>query len=320
MHKWHHLLVRTRGDPLDVTFRRLAFAMEQSPRGVHRQSFTAGGDKVSTWEVHVEGRCQEPKVVLREGRPPGWTRTIDVELPATPVPTFVEYHVPCRRCEACRRQHAKLWRDRARKEILYAQRTWFCTFTFKPERRFHYRTLAAVSAQARGVEFDTLSVRDQFSEIATLQANAFRLAIKRLRKNRKVQVRYLLVCESHVSGDAHLHALLHEREGSVPVLKAELQSEWHSEGFSQVKLVQDDRAAWYVSKYLAKSPLTRIRASLRYGTGPGHSRNYPFSQEMSPNDYTNGRRLSSEADQAHVDRVRSNKDEVTDGIPSSVPI
>lgn len=91
------------------------------------------------------------------------------------------------------------------------------------------------------------------------------LYIKRLRK--KARFRYLVVVEAHESGLPHVHFLLHETH-DAPVRHAALKAQW-PHGFIDAKLVEpsDTRAAAYVSKYLSKSVLARVRASERYGEG-----------------------------------------------------
>ena len=92
------------------------------------------------------------------------------------------------------------------------------------------------------------------------------LALKRLRANTGARIRFLAVFENHKSQLPHLHVLIHEYSGTVTARN--IQACW-PHGFSKAKLVQDDnprRAAFYVCKYLLKSSLTRVRASLRYGS------------------------------------------------------
>lgn len=93
----------------------------------------------------------------------------------------------------------------------------------------------------------------------------FTLFFKRLRKVTGAKIRYLLVAEQHKDGWPHYHALLHEK--GVAVTKRQLEHEWRL-GFTQFKLVplDDPHVAGYVTKYIAKQALARIRASLRYGT------------------------------------------------------
>jgi hypothetical protein len=83
----------------------------------------------------------------------------------------------------------------------------------------------------------------------------------------RVPLRYLLVAEAHKSGLPHYHMLISEFEESRPVRARHLKTNWRL-GFSDVKLVaQDDgtRPAAYVAKYLAKSAIARVRASVGYG-------------------------------------------------------
>lgn len=74
-------------------------------------------------------------------------------------------------------------------------------------------------------------------------------------------MRYLAVAELHKNGFPHWHALVHEEEGTTA---ANLQSHWTA-GFSNVKLVREPRAILYITKYLHKEAMGRVRCSLNYG-------------------------------------------------------
>ena len=81
-----------------------------------------------------------------------------------------------------------------------------------------------------------------------------------------IGLRYVLVAERHKDGWPHYHALVHER--GPMVTKRELQGQWKL-GFTAFKLVDmsDKAVPYYVTKYLSKQALARIRASLKYGSG-----------------------------------------------------
>lgn len=96
----------------------------------------------------------------------------------------------------------------------------------------------------------------------------FTLYAKKVRKSlagSDVSFKYLQVLEKHQTGLPHVHALFHEVQGQLTYRK--ICDSW-TYGFSQAKLVSEDRkAAGYVTKYIAKSSLARVRASLHYGDG-----------------------------------------------------
>ena len=72
----------------------------------------------------------------------------------------------------------------------------------------------------------------------------------------------MMVAEAHKDGYPHIHLLVHEVFQPIP--KREIERQWPY-GFTKVKLVQDQAAANYVAKYLAKDMRTRVRASQHYG-------------------------------------------------------
>lgn len=167
----------------------------------------------------------------------------------------------CRKCANCLSHRRRLWTSRARAEVFASRRTWFGTLTVGPLERFKHE-LAADLLRPSGMSSEKWP-EYKFGALArSTGAEATRM-FKRLRAN-GARFRYLLVTEAHGDGWPHLHLLLHEI--AEPVRKATLDSEWPL-GFSQWRLVDtsDKKAASYVCKYLAKSALTRVRASQRYG-------------------------------------------------------
>lgn len=177
-----------------------------------------------------------------------------------PPPTlYMDAQLACRRCEHCLRKRAALWRARAKVELAVSTRTWFATFTVAPEHRLRVDILR----QRRIVTPQT--DEEVFLHRHEVLRREFTLYWKRLRRKTRVPLRYLLVAEKHKDGWPHYHALVHER--GPMVTKRDLQAEWKI-GFSSFKLVdlEDRDVAGYVTKYIAKQALARIRPSLRYGT------------------------------------------------------
>lgn len=171
-----------------------------------------------------------------------------------PPVVYFDALLPCRHCAVCLRRRARLWRYRALSELALSSRTWFATYTLNPQSRLW------VDVKCRHDGDD--SSPDTYLARHMQVQRWFTLYFKRLRKH--AGFRYLLVSEAHKDGWPHYHAFLHERG---PMLtKALLQSEW-SHGFTNFKLVptDDKQVVYYVTKYVAKQALARIRASLRYG-------------------------------------------------------
>ena len=95
------------------------------------------------------------------------------------------------------------------------------------------------------------------------------LWLKRMRK--KSDFRYLLVAEAHKSGAPHFHALIHEMDPLRPCRERDMRKAWRGIGFLHAKLIregEDDagRASHYLTKYISKSMIRRVRASFRYGS------------------------------------------------------
>lgn len=174
-----------------------------------------------------------------------------------------EMTVRCRKCRTCLIARARLWAARAADEIKVSRRTWFATLTLAPDRALQARYAAHARLDQPHCRADNEG--DLFREMARFVSPEITRFFKRVRKNTAAPIRYLLVCEAHKSGVPHWHALIHE-SGDVPVLKRKLEEAW-SYGFSKFKLVDGDDGStpYYVSKYLAKSALTRVRASKGYG-------------------------------------------------------
>lgn len=158
---------------------------------------------------------------------------------------------PCRNCKPCLKRRARFWAAKAAREWLKSPKTWFGTFTFGPAARSQLR--AAIS----GLQTPEERVP------ALVKAGGERVTkyLKVLRKQ-GVELRYLLTPELHKDGMVHFHALLHT------------QATWRQldkwdHGFLKLNIVHDGvKEIRYVTKYLAKAKLGRVRASLSYGVRP----------------------------------------------------
>ena len=173
----------------------------------------------------------------------------------------------CRKCENCLRHRARLWTARAIDEVKSSQRSWFGTLTLNPDEAFRHTVKADLRASRRvSIPLSQLSPEERTVAIAREVTPELTRWLKRVRKNSGALIRYLLVCEPHKSGVPHWHYLIHEHQGRVS--KRCLEQAWKL-GFSHVRLVDGEKPAAYVCKYLAKSLLTRVRNSKFYGAeGP----------------------------------------------------
>lgn len=220
---------------------------------------------VSDWDV--SGSCTSPVLRTVKG-----TRVTDSSGRQS-VQHYVDMTVRCRKCPRCRKAHAAHWRMRAQAELRVATRTWFGTLTLRPDE--HYRALlrALKRANERQSDFELRSEAEKFAMRVSASSPDIRDFMKRVRFESGARLRFILVAEAHKSGLPHFHMLLHE--WGKPVPKSLLERQWRL-GFSSWRLVDNSpRAAGYVTKYLSKDVLARVRASLRYGDPPvpalGHS-------------------------------------------------
>lgn len=176
----------------------------------------------------------------------------------------VDVEVRCRKCYNCLKARAYQWRQRAKIEIGQANRTWFGTLTLRPAEHFRLTAMARHYVEGRAVQWDTLTGDEQFTESLRPIVKEFQRYMKRLRKS-NAGLRHLMVIERHKSGYPHLHMLIHEF--GEPVRHRQLKEQWLL-GFTNWKLVNENegsKAAAYVTKYLTKSLVSRVRASGAYG-------------------------------------------------------
>lgn len=203
------------------------------------------------WATHVGRRHQhgEKFVSSNEGTP-----TAEAEVSSR-----------CRKCGSCLRHRARIWTARALCETHMSARTWFGTLTLSPE--WHTRTFlqACVTAKRRGhPDPEAMSEGERFVARDREIAPHISRMLKRIRKASGATLRHLIVAEAHANGLPHYHMLIHECRGDQPLRYDVLQHQWPL-GFSKWKLVDDQRQASYLCKYLGKSAAARVRASLHYG-------------------------------------------------------
>lgn len=149
-----------------------------------------------------------------------------------------------------------------------AERTWFVTLTYRPE--IHYR-MELQAGGAYGPDFADQALETKSRLLAKEAGHELTKFMKRLREAASVPLRYLAVTEYHMSaktspellGRPHHHLLIHELAGQ-PVRKRAIVSSWQN-GHLQAKLVDGNKAAMYIAKYLSKETDVRIRASINYG-------------------------------------------------------
>jgi hypothetical protein len=229
------------------------------PRGMTRLS-------MSRFEWDVSGNCEKAVTVEMTGRPAAdWLARLRYVTIArgTQTSLIVELRTPCRKCRVCLRRRMKMWAARAMHEVRQANRTWFATFTLTPAAHYNMQCRAIAHAESRAIPTAELTSEDLFTRQSGEVEKELTLWFKRLRKNVPSHgIRYLLVRERHKSGLPHWHALIHEC-GEVPISYRMLDTWPH--GHAKYKLMQDERAAFYVAKYLGKSHDGRVRASVRYG-------------------------------------------------------
>lgn len=214
------------------------------------------GSSVTRYTGEGPVRCSRPVELHMFGYPDKLLTAERLE-PDRPLAQRVE--VRCRKCPECLKHRARMWTARAMDETKVSVRTWFGTLTLAPDRQTWARYAALRRMQLRVSDVTDENV---FQESVKLIGQEITRYLKRLRK--VAPLRYLLVTEAHKSGLPHFHILIHEYAGAIS--KRDLESKWHY-GFSHWRLVPagDEKACGYCCKYLAKSALTRVRASEDYG-------------------------------------------------------
>ena len=238
------VVVMSREDAADIRYRQLC-----------PEDFSGTRDRLPCLDPYILHGVGKPSAVLTDmwsARP--W-----------PKPIHLDISIRCRKCANCLAHRRRLWTARAIDETRASNRTWFGTLTVAPHERFVSSVRAMQRAKRRGHgDWHMLDAKDQFAHLAAVVNPEVTKWLKRVRAERGVPLRYLLVCEAHKDGFPHYHLLIHEP--ALPVTERILRKQWRI-GFSHFRLVDqnDPRVAGYVCKYLTKDALTRVRASVRYG-------------------------------------------------------
>lgn len=229
-----------------------------------RKALANGGQRLSITRVKwdISGDCELPYTREVCGRPTERGRRSYVWNDGMPIPYEVELHTRCHKCRTCLKARASLWRMRGEAEFDLATRAWFGTLTFRPERRYYYETKARYRASKSSVDFDALDPEKKFGRVHDEAKRAVTLWLKRVRFESGARIRYLLVAEAHKDGFPHFHILVFEHGVEVPYRL--LTRQW-TEGFSKFNLAEDKKAVAYCCKYLTKSQLAKVRASVRFG-------------------------------------------------------
>lgn len=234
-------------------------------RALARRALAAGATRRGwlTVEWDLGGDCEQPYTTVVEGRPQHrHAKGIVIDRLAGDNRTFaVEIDTRCRNCPACHRARRRMWTHRAIYETQHSVRTWFGTFTIRPEE--HYR-FGIKARRDFGPGWDELTDDRKFRLVDRAIWAELSLWLKRLRRRYGSSVRHFTVCEKHASGLPHYHMLVHQVVETPALVYRQLEGDWPF-GYTKFVLVKDEREAAYVAKYTSKSNLARVRASVAYG-------------------------------------------------------
>lgn len=182
------------------------------------------------------------------------------EIGGTYARPILDTFARCRSCEACLRFRRRQWAAKAVVEIERAPRSWMVTLTLTPEAHFRMSLLSERSRRLKGVRPEDMTAAEDFRGRCGEIGKEVTRWLKRARAQ-GADLRYLCVYEAHKSGLPHVHLLVHDYGGTT---YRRLCETWRL-GFAHAKLVEGSASARYVTKYLTKSVLARVRASQHYG-------------------------------------------------------
>ncbi len=222
---------------------------------------TADSVVLTSLDWDISGNCLAPKTMELHGRVGGKHKYVYPLIDGKS--RSIELTVKCRRCENCLAERSRVWRYRARNEYLTSYRTWIGTMTFSQPELFRFKSSARTRLAVQGDDYDCLRVEERERQLLKEIAPEITKFFKRVRKNSGAKMTYLTVSERHKSGEPHFHCLVHER-GTDPVTHRTLSAGWKL-GFTNFKLCKSDRDPMYVCKYITKSAVARVRASVGYG-------------------------------------------------------
>lgn len=245
---------------------RVGRTLRRSRRSVMRNMvhLVASGDAQATGPLRaarpVHGSCLSPIQITemggRSNRP------------------MLDTYVRCRKCPPCLQAKRALWSARAAQAIALHPRTWLVTLTCTPAEHFRLLNQARLAAIRSGFQPEEWSPSQEFAARWSQLGSEVTKWLKRVR-DKGARFTYLQVVEAHKSGLPHVHLLMHELDA---LTYRSITETWRL-GFCHAKLVEGTDAARYVTKYLVKSALARVRASQQYGQ-PTASR--PRAKPVSP--------------------------------------
>lgn len=242
----------------------LALARKAFEAGARQRVWPDGKVTLRSLDWDIAGNCENPRYIeigARVGSRDASRWVYPLKQGGT---VSVRMSVRCRTCQRCLKKRAAMWRHRALAECDYAPRTWFCTFTFRPTKQTEFLNRARLRMHRQGLDYDSLAPQDRLGLLDDEAYKSIQDFIKRVRKNSRASLRYLVVTEAHKSGAVHYHALIHEQNPDCPVRHSVLSKAWR-DGFAKFNLLHDRQQATYVTKYLHKTARARVRASGRYG-------------------------------------------------------
>lgn len=252
----------------------------------------AGGKPRRVVVLDVKHTCEQPYEYELHAR---WSSRHGKRVK----PLIVRGSARCRKCEACMSYRSWQWRTKGLAEFAAHRYTLFGTFTMSPEQ--HYMLDARIASGANGRprrDMRDLAAQEVFSLRTQAFGDELQKWLKRVREGRqgeKPQLRYMLIAEMHdgektsdeMRGRPHFHIMLHTQtiqtlvRGAIEDKTSEwlvtkagrilvkddawLRQQW-TYGFTNFELAKDDRAVWYVCKYISKAMTCRVRASYGYGT------------------------------------------------------
>lgn len=265
----------------------IAAMMGLISRGMSSPGYIRHGWTIHEWDI--SGSCISPQTREMIARPLGVSRHRSYGPgPRGALAYSMILHTKCRKCSACRELKRREWTARAVAEVRQAHRSWWGTLTFAPDTLLRLRSQAQIRLASGGTVYEALSLKEQFDELMREVNEELTLYLKRVRAESGATLRYLAVAETHQSGEPHLHLLMHE-DTDVPVRKRTLEDQWAKStkryrmvdrdgkrvrvayyvralGFTKWRLTDETQKAVYLCKYISKSPLARVRASVRYGS------------------------------------------------------
>lgn len=240
--------------------------MKALANGGTQRTLRDGSTVLSHVLWNVAGNCQNPRTVEYWSRPEGTPKVVIGE--GLPKMWQIEMECPCRtKCANCLKRRGGHWQLRALAEWRAAPRTWLTTLTFNPQCAMELLNRTRLRLSKAGLDFDALSDEQKIAERHRESGAMVTLALKRLRKGgngaEPARFRYMCVLEAHASGVPHYHLMIHEVDAQI---KHRTLTRIWPHGFTNAKLVSDQRGASYAGKYLSKSACARVRASAEYGS------------------------------------------------------